>query len=188
MKKAGYPITVIYVAHPLRIKNIPDLYRFFNRHNVVFKVAPFNGEFRRSIYPASYKQKDIDFLLPYIVDPLSRYGLTGRIRFHTGKPCASGFSSFAIFEEDGRIQRCQDSPEIYGNVFTSDFTPLPGPRPCTSPFCHCDVCLEEQVFLRHYYRKFTTKELPPVSEDAMVEYEKICRPRNSVIRNLHGPV
>lgn len=54
MQKAGYPVTVIYVAHPLRIGNIPGLYGWFTARDVVFKVAPFNGEFRGKPYPSSY--------------------------------------------------------------------------------------------------------------------------------------
>jgi len=120
----------------------------------------------------------MELILPCIVDPISRYSLNGRIRRHTGKPCAAGYSSFTIFEEDGRIQRCQSTLHLHGNVFEERFEPLTYPAPCTAPFCHCDVCLEEQVFLRNYYGKFAGRKLPPVSDEMMKEYEKVCRPRN----------
>ena len=184
MCRAGYPLTVIYVAHPLRLSNIPALYRIFTDLGILFKVAPFNGEFRGKLYPPAYTKEEKDYILPCIVDPLSRYSLNGHVRRHAGKPCAAGYSSFAVFEEDGRIQRCQNTPYLHGNVFESRFEPLSRPAPCSAQFCHCDVCLEEHLFLRKYYGKFSDRKLPTVSDETMKEYEKVCRPG----RNLFLPI
>jgi MoaA/NifB/PqqE/SkfB family radical SAM enzyme len=178
MKQKNYPTMVVYVAHPLRLKNIPDLYRFFSDHDIDFRIAPFNGEYRGASYPAAYTRKETAFLLPFTVDPVSRYSLEGGKRRHKGKLCFAGYSSFIISEKDGGIRRCADIPRILGNVFEGTVAPLSRPAPCTAPYCTCDFSMEELVFLRKYYAGYSGMKLPPVSDRTMTAYRKICRPLN----------
>jgi MoaA/NifB/PqqE/SkfB family radical SAM enzyme len=176
MQQKNYAPMIRYVAHPLRLKNVPALYHFFTDDDIDFRIAPFSGEYRGATYPAAYTRKETAFLLPFTVDPVSRYSLECGKRRHKGKLCSAGYSSFLICEQDGGIRRCADIPRILGNVFEGRVAPFSRPARCTAPYCTCDHSSEEILFLRKYYAAYSGMKLPPVSDKTMAEYRKICSP------------
>lgn len=173
--EAGYPLQIIYVAHPTRLGAIPEYHGFFTRHSLLFRVIPFRGEFEGRHYPQAYTAEELARILPYVVDFSTHYGFTRGARLHWGRPCAAGHRSFLLFEEDGRILRCQHSRTVLGNLYDGWLHALDRPAPCDALVCLCGQCQAEEAFLQAYYR-CGGQLAAPLPETSLREYAALCEP------------
>lgn len=181
-----YPIAITYVAHPLRIKNIPSLYKRFDEMGIDFRIAVFDGIFNGKKYPKSYSNKEQNVILSYITTPSTYHRLIRGFRLHKGKICNAGYASFYLDDETGDIKRCSSGNTILGNLFRGKIKIPNRPLPCDTYICGCDKHAEEERKVNKYYQNaltergnlkvFTKKDAEwymPLCEPIWEEYESV---------------
>lgn len=174
----GYSISITYVAHPLRIKNIPGLHERSDSMGVSFRLVPFYGTYDGKNYPAGYTKKERELLFPYITSPSAYHGLVHGPRLHKGKPCNAAHTSFHLDDRSGDIFRCQTSNTLLGNLDKGKINVWDRAYPCDDYVCRCAEHAEEERRTEEYYKRtLTEKGTPKVFTAKDAEwYLPLCEP------------
>lgn len=177
-KSKGYPVAIIYVAHPLRIANIPRLYETFDQMGVEFRIAPFNGCYKGREYPASYTKKERKTILSHNFMPNTFYRIERGFRLHKGKLCLAGYRQVDIDDRTGDVLRCYDSGTVLGNLYRGKIQILEIPLPCDACVCGCHEHAEEARQVKKHLINNRSKNGTPAlfgAKDA-AWYNRLCEP------------
>jgi hypothetical protein len=174
----GYPVAVIYVAHPRRIRNIPRLHRIFDGMGVELRVAPFNGRYRGRDYPAGYTKGERRTILSHNGRPSIHYRMTKGLRLHRGKMCEAGCRRVDIDDRTGDVLRCSDGWTVLGNLYKGRIQILERPVPCDALVCGCHAHAAEERAVERYLRRNTKANGVPrvFTKRDFGWYSKLCRP------------
>ncbi|MBN1823120.1 MAG: radical SAM protein [Endomicrobiales bacterium] len=143
LKEGGFGNTVLYLAYPPAVKDIPKYKELFEKHGFIFYVLSFWGKYNGLDYPQNYTEEE-----KVIVN--TALGVRGNTdkKFQLepvstrGKNCNAG-RTYALVHPNGDAYRCgggnwKEQHQPFGNVFSDGFRLLEGPEPCESDNCPCN--------------------------------------------------
>jgi MoaA/NifB/PqqE/SkfB family radical SAM enzyme len=155
LHNSGYPSSIAYVAYPPHLEKV----RFFKskaeEKGIIFKVIPFNGEFKGKRYPQDYTVQERCLMEGVARDAanqrlneLNSRWLEWNVKRNPGEKnkkgrlCRMG-QMYAKIYPDHTVTRCcaldeKGSPiGVLGNILDADFRLHDEPQPCQVQSCPC---------------------------------------------------
>lgn len=151
----GYPSTIAYVAYPPHLEKIKYFKSIVEEKNIMFKIIPFNGEYKRKCYPRDYTTQERLLMEGLASDSLNTHLNEINERWYEwnvkrqpqqikkeGRLCRMG-QMYAIIHPDGLVSRCctrkDDGSflEVLGSIYDENFRLLDEPAPCKAERCPC---------------------------------------------------
>jgi MoaA/NifB/PqqE/SkfB family radical SAM enzyme len=143
VKEIGIGNTILYLAWPPQIKEIPKYKEYFLKHKFVFSVLTFWGKYNGIEYPAGYTDEEreiINTALGIRGESGEKFQVIPKIT--RGKLCNAGHT-YALIHPDGKVYRCgggnwKEQHPPFNNFFSENFSLLNEPLPCDSEVCPCN--------------------------------------------------
>jgi MoaA/NifB/PqqE/SkfB family radical SAM enzyme len=143
LKEKGFGKTVLYVAYPPQIEQIPFFKKKFEEKGLLFSVLTFWGKYEGRDYPQSYTERE-----KHIIDTALGVRGESQVKYQIkpvttrGKACRAG-QTYALVHPNGDAYRCgggnwKEQHQPFANVFNDDFSLFSGPQPCESDQCPCN--------------------------------------------------
>jgi MoaA/NifB/PqqE/SkfB family radical SAM enzyme len=143
LKEHGFGKTVLYVAYPPHVEQIPVYKARCDERGLIFSVLTFWGKYEGRDYPHGYSEQErriIDTALGVREESQVKYQLKPVMT--RGKPCRAG-QTYALVHPNGAAYRCgggnwKEQHQPFGNIFHEDFDLFIEPQPCESDQCPCN--------------------------------------------------
>ncbi|MDP2649461.1 MAG: radical SAM protein [bacterium] len=108
LKKKGFNIHAIAVAHPSLLKEVDDYKNYFLKKGIKIKFDPFIGEFNGKFYPGSYSNEEL-CMIGIEKSHLNKYVRTNVL-------CNAGYNA-AVVDSEGTVVSCYAIREYLGNIY-----------------------------------------------------------------------
>lgn len=131
----NFTVSCSYVSYPQLFSRIERDFEYFKSKGVDIVVKAFRGEYEGKVYPAAYKESEINLMTKLGMFP-------GEIKIANNKTnffrysCGYGYKDF-VMDISGDVRRCSTSKKKYGNLFHGTFKPDIKSKPCPFKNCTC---------------------------------------------------
>ena len=143
VKNNGFGDTIMYLAWPPQIQDIPRLKDEFEKHGFRFAVLTFWGKYNGREYPMGYTDEEKS-----IIDPALGVRGESNAKFQLsplktrGKLCNAG-TTYALIHPNGDTYRCgggnwKEQHPPFAQFFSENFSLYDKPMPCESDECPCN--------------------------------------------------
>jgi MoaA/NifB/PqqE/SkfB family radical SAM enzyme len=135
LRKAGFPISANYVAHPRLMNRIESDFHRMNNFGVELRATPYIGIWQEKTYPDSYTLRERELLF----DKKTHRG-KWKASIRKGiknQYCNAGYNAFWI-ARDGSVAKCTSFLSItYGNIYKKMLPPDTKMEICNAASCSC---------------------------------------------------